>query len=111
MTVGDRLVRYLSIITKAKMCSRPRFVNKKTGAFYPVSTFQDLKETFGLMETAGSNVRPYLTVMYNEVIYPLYSKMQEPRVDKDEFGNIIQREDYKGLRVKEIIEGAIEELH
>ena len=88
MTVFERLVRYLSIITKAKMCSRPRFVHKQTGAFYPIPTFQDLKETFGLMETAGSNVRPYLAAMYNEVIYPLYERIETPR---DRWDNVRER--------------------
>ena len=48
--------------------------------------------------------------MYNEVIYPLYSQIDEPRTDKDENGNVIARERYKGLRVQEIIEGAKEIL-
>ena len=110
MTVNDRLDRYLSIITKVNMCSRPRFVNKKTQAFYPIPTFEDLKEAFSLMDTAGSNVRPYLAEMYNEVIYPLYDQIQEPRTDKDEYGNVIAKEQFKGLRVQEIIDGVKDKL-
>ena len=72
MTVSDRMARYLAIITKVKMSSRPRFVHKVTGAFYPIATFDDLKEAFSMMEMGGSNIRPYLVVMYNEVIFPLY---------------------------------------
>ena len=110
MTVSDRMARYLAIITKVKMSSRPRFVNKITGAFYPISTFEDLKEAFSMMEMGGSNIRPYLVVMYNEVIFPLYSQIDAPRVDKNEYGDVIARERYKGLRVQEIIDGAKEKL-
>ena len=70
------------------MDDRPGFVNKLTGAFYPMSTFEDLKETFGLMEMGGSNVRPYIVAMYNQVIFPLYSKIEEPGADKDEDGKV-----------------------
>ena len=110
MTVSDRMARYLAIITKVKMSSRAKFVHRKTGAFYPIATYGDLKEAFSLMEMGGSNIRPYLVVMYNEVIYPLYSQIDEPRTDKDENGNVIARERYKGLRVQEIIEGSKEIL-
>ena len=111
MTVSDRLARYLTIITCAKMCSRPRIVHKATNTFYPISTFNDLKEAFILMQTGGSNVRPYLVSMYNEVIFPLWSDIEEPRTDKDESGNVIAKEKEKGLRVKEIIEGAKQSLN
>jgi len=56
------------------------------------------------MEMGGSNIRPYLVVMYNEVIFPLYDKIDEPRSDRNEHGDIIAKERYKGLRVQEIIE-------
>ena len=54
MTVSDRMARYLAIITKVKMSSRPRFVHKMTGAFYPIATFDDLKEAFSMMEMGGA---------------------------------------------------------
>ena len=111
MTVSDRMARYLAIITKVKMSSRPRFVHKVTGAFYPIATFDDLKEAFSMMEMGGSNIRPYLVVMYNEVIFPLYLQIDEPRSDKDVYGNVMGKETYKGLRVQEIIEGAKDILH
>jgi hypothetical protein len=111
MTVGDRLARYLAIITKVKMGSRPRCVNRTTGGFYPVPTFDDLKQALILMQTGGSNIRPYMVAMYNEVIFPLWADIKEPRVDKDEFGNVLAREKEKGLTVKEIIDGAKEKLN
>lgn len=69
-----------------------------------------MKEAFILMQTGGSNIRPYLVAMYNEVIFPLWSKILEPRheMGKDRDGNdiVIAKENYIGLRVKEIIDGA-----
>ena len=50
MTVMDRLIRYLSIITKVRMDSRPRLIDlEKPGKFYPVATFGDLREALSLM--------------------------------------------------------------
>lgn len=111
MTVSDRMARYLAIITKVNMFSSPRVVHRETGAFYPMPTFGDLRETFSLMEMGGSNIRPYLVVMYNEVIYPLYSQIPEARSDQDVYGNVLAKERYKGLSVQEIIDGAKEILH
>jgi hypothetical protein len=39
MTVGERTMKYLSMVTKLNMDCRPRLVHKETGAFYPISTF------------------------------------------------------------------------
>jgi hypothetical protein len=57
MTVTERTVKYLSIITKINMDCRPRVVNTETGQFWPIATFEDLKETLLLMERAASGVR------------------------------------------------------
>ena len=48
--------------------------------------------------------------MYNEVIHPLFSSITEPRTDKDRYDNVISKENYIGLRVQEIIDGAKEKL-
>jgi len=77
MTVIDRLMRYLSIITKINMDIRPKFVNVNTGAFYPISTFEDLKETLQLMERGASNIRPYVAEWYNKVFKPVYYTLPE----------------------------------
>jgi hypothetical protein len=72
MTAIDRMRRYLAIITKENMDTRPRLVRKDNPKiFLPISTFEDLKETLELMEIAGSNVRPYLAQWYNSVFLPL----------------------------------------
>ena len=74
MTVMKRIQHYLAIVTKVNMDDRPRIVNTETGAFYPISTFEDLKETWGLMERGGSNVRAYLAECYNRVILPVFKE-------------------------------------
>ena len=73
MTVMDRMMRYLTIITKVNMDNRPRLVRKNNrNIFLPIATFKDLKETLELMERGGSNIRPYIADWYNQVFLPLY---------------------------------------
>jgi hypothetical protein len=85
MTVMDRTMRYLSIITKVNMDSRPRIIDTKTGKFYPISTFEDLKETLELMAMASSMLRPYIANWYNTVFLPSFKELpDEPnKVTKD----------------------------
>ena len=55
MTVVDRINKYLAVITKMNMDNRPRLIdNEKEGKFYPISTFNDVKETLELMGLASS---------------------------------------------------------
>lgn len=73
MTVMDRMMRYLTIITKVNMDNRPRLVRKDNqNKFLPIATFEDLKETLELMERGGSNIRPYIADWYNQVFLPLF---------------------------------------
>ena len=45
MTVMDRLIKYLAVITKINMDSRPRLIDlEMEGKFYPIATFADLNE-------------------------------------------------------------------
>ena len=44
MTVLSRLLNYIAIITKVNMDSRPKVIDIKTGVFYPISIYADLKE-------------------------------------------------------------------
>jgi hypothetical protein len=106
MTVTDRTMRYLSIITKVNMDSRPRYINMETGAFYPISTFEDLKETLALMEMAASNVRPYIAIFYNHVFVPSYADLPtEPKKRLSEYdGRVTEQETYVGLTVEELTE-------
>ncbi len=107
MTVGDRFARYLAIVTKSRMDSRARFVRRDTGAFYPISTFADLKETLELMESAGGNVRSYLAVFYNTVLVPFCDAMEKPGEDVVEVDGksvVIAKQSRKGRTVPELIE-------
>ena len=108
MTAGDRFTRYLAVVTKANMDSRPRYVHKKTGARYPVSLFPDLKETYELMESAGGNVRSYLAIFYNTGLVPFCDIMDKPGEDTyiDDQGKtiVIAKQSRKGRTVPELIE-------
>jgi hypothetical protein len=75
MTVMNRLVKYLSVITKVNMDCRPRIQNTETGQFFPIAITADLKQTLELMKVAASGVRPYLVNFYNKVIPPLIEEM------------------------------------
>jgi hypothetical protein len=98
MTVGERTMKYLSMVTKLNMDSRPRLVHKKTGAFYPISTFEDLKETMTLMERGGSKVRPYLQQWYNDVFVKCYAKLDGKYKEyKNELGITYSVEEVVGL--------------
>ena len=85
MTVMDRTMRYLTIITKVNMDSRPRIIDTETGKFYPISTFEDLKETLELMGMASSMLRPYVAYWYNTVFLSAFKELpDEPnKVTKD----------------------------
>lgn len=104
MTVADRFARYLAIVTKTRMDSRPRFVHRTTGAFYPIATFEDLKETFELMESAGGNIRTYLSVFYNAVLVPFCDALDKPGEDVTDDGRVIAKQSRKGRTVPELIE-------
>ena len=61
MTVMDRLIKYLAVITKVNMDSRPRLIDlEMEGKFYPIATFADLSEALQLMGKASSALRPYI---------------------------------------------------
>jgi len=77
MTVMDRVMRYLTIITKVNMDSRPRIIDTKTGKFYPISTFEDLREALDLMGMASSMLRPYVAHWYNTVFLPTFKELPD----------------------------------
>jgi hypothetical protein len=70
MTVTDRTIKYLGVIAKVKMDARPKLVNEQTGQFFPIATFEDLKETLKLMQVGASGARPYIVNWYNRVFVP-----------------------------------------
>ena len=75
MTVTERIMKYLSVIAKIHMDSRPRLVNKETGAFYIIPTFEDLRTVLDLIDKAGSNVRPYQAEWYEKTFVPAIEEM------------------------------------
>lgn len=112
MTIMDRTMRYLGIVTKVNMDSRPRIVDTTTGQFYPISTFEDLKETLQLMAMASSTVRPYIAHWYNVVFLPSFkvlpadepNKLTKQVIDRDgiEHSILIAQENDIGLTSKEL---------
>jgi hypothetical protein len=50
--------------------ARPRLVNERTGQFFPIATFEDLKETLKLMQVGAGGSRPYIVNWYNKVFVP-----------------------------------------
>lgn len=112
MTVMDRTVRYLSIVTKVNMDSKPKIIDMETGAAYPIATFDDLEETLQLMATASSGLRPYIVTWYNKVFIPAFKSLNgEPREVRSEKGNLESREIYAGLTTKELADKTKEILH
>jgi hypothetical protein len=104
MTVMGRLMRYLAVITKVNMDNRPKVLDTETGQFYPIATFDDLKETLELMDRAASSVRPYIAKWYNEVFLPTYrekdGKLDEAIVN----GNLLIREMHVGVTTEQLAE-------
>jgi hypothetical protein len=103
MTVGERLMKYLSMNTKLHMDSRPKLVHTKTGAFYPIATFEDLKETLVLMERAATNMRPYLADWYDRVFLEAFKELDgTPKVIENEHGFAYSQETHVGLTTEQL---------
>jgi hypothetical protein len=106
MTVNDRIIKYLSIIVKTRIDFRPRIVNPETGQFYPVATFEDLKETLYLMQIDASGLRPYLSRWYNGVAIPSFDELGgKTNEDRLEDGHhLIAKEKHVGLTTEQLAE-------
>lgn len=105
MTVGERFMKYLSMVTKLNMDCRPRLVHKETGAFYPFSIFEDLKETMILMERGGSKVRPYLQQWFNDVFVKCIVKLSgKPKEYQNDLGIVYNKEEVVGLTAEDLSE-------
>jgi hypothetical protein len=75
MTVTERTMKYLAVITKINMDARPKLVNEQTGQFYPIATFEDLKTKLNLMQVGASGARPYIVNWYNKVFVPAFKDL------------------------------------
>ena len=104
MTVMDRLMRYLVIITKVNMDSRPRILDTVTGKFYPIATFKDLKEALQLMKMASSVLRPYVANWYNKILLPRFRELDgKPNEKRSDDGLIVvEKETYVGLTTEQL---------
>src|SRR5918993_146146 len=103
MTVAERLMKYLSMNTKLHMDQRPRLVHKETGAFYPIATFEDLKDTLLLMERAASNTRPYLAEWYDRVFLEAFNELDgKPNEYQNDIGIVYEKENYVGLTTEQL---------
>jgi hypothetical protein len=105
MTVTERTMKYLSIITKINMDNRPRIVDTETGQSWPIATFEDLKETLLLMERAASGVRPYLVNWFNDAFNPAVRDLNgKPNELKGDGGQVIIKEKYVGVNTDQLAE-------
>jgi hypothetical protein len=103
MTVTERTAKYLSIITKINMDNRPRIVDSETGQFWPIATFEDLKETLLLMERAASGIRPYITNWFNNVFIPAFKDLDgTPKELRDDNDVLISKERYVGVTTEQL---------
>ncbi len=112
MTVMDRMMRYLTIITKVNMDSRPKIIDTEEGIFYPIAMFDDLKETLQLMSIASSAIRPYIANWYNKAFLQAFDNLGgKPQVYRDAFDRVIASEVEVGLTTKDLAEATKEYMH
>lgn len=94
------------------MDSRPRIVNTETGQFYPISTFEDLKETLRLMGMASSTIRPYIANWYNKVFLPRFEALEDnPNELRSKNGYLVASEIHVGLNTTQLAEATKNLLH
>ena len=82
MTVVERMMKYLVIISKEKVDSRPKIVDVETGQFRPIATFEDLRETLDLMNMVASSVRPYQMDWFKKRFCKSYKSRSGPNEQK-----------------------------
>jgi hypothetical protein len=105
MTVMDRLMRYLIIITKINMDSRPRLIGTETeDKFFPIATFEDLREALQVMCIASSTLRPYVVEWYNQVFLPAFRDMGGKPNERTVDGIPIEKEYYVGVTYNQLAE-------
>ena len=81
MTATERIVKYLTMITKVNMDQRPRILYKDTGKFYVISTFDDVTEVLSLVRRATSKMRPYQEDWFYSVFMQVYKDQDDkPKV-------------------------------
>jgi hypothetical protein len=86
------------------MDSRPGILNVKTGQFWPITTFEDLKETLFLMERAASGIRPYLVKWVNWVFIIAFKDLNGKPNELKEDGVFIAKERHVGVTTEQLAE-------
>lgn len=87
------------------MNSRPRLIDTETeGKFFPIATFEDLKETLRLMGVASSTLRPYIVDWYNEVFLPAFKDLGGEPNELKVNGVTIENEYYVGVTYNQLAE-------
>jgi hypothetical protein len=105
MTVQGRLMKYLTIITKVNMDSRPKIVDRETGQTYPIMIFDDLKQTLELMHRAASGLRPYIAKWFGDVFMPTFKDQGcIPNVLTNIEGTILCKESRTGVTTEQLAE-------
>ena len=102
MTVMNRIMKYLAIITKVNMDSRPRIIDTDTGQFYPICTFEDLTETLQIMATAPSGIRPYLTKWFNDAFVAAFKELGDQPNQFKLDNEVIESERHVGLTTDQL---------
>jgi hypothetical protein len=104
MTVLDRIDKYLAVITKMHMDDRPRLIDTRIEGdkkFYPIATFEDLRDTLQLMGRASSTIRPYIADWYNTVFLPAFEVLDGKALEiKTENGYLVGVEIAVGVNSK-----------
>jgi hypothetical protein len=102
MTVTDRMMRYLTIITKVNMDSRPRLVRKDNPSILlPISSYEDLRETLDLMERGASNIRPYIAEWHNDVFLTAFNE-EDGKIRDDIVNDKPVKENYVSVTSKQL---------
>ena len=86
------------------MDSRWKIVDTDTGRFWPISNYQDLKETLLLMKNGASSVRVYQAQFYNNRFLPLFKKLGDSKDTFQKSGNIIITEAVTGFTARKLEE-------
>jgi hypothetical protein len=109
MTVMDRLIKYLTIITKIKMDYRPKLIDTVIeGRFFPVATFDDLFEAVQILSKSSSALRPYIAYWYNKVFITGFNELKDSGEGINKVvtvsGKTVESENVIGLSTKYLAE-------
>lgn len=80
------------------MDSRLGLIDTETeGKFFPIATFEDLRETLQLMGISSNTLRPYIFDWYNQVFLLAFKDLGGEPNELKVNGIIIEKEYYVGV--------------